>query len=102
MQCSKVLKNISSGYKGRLGYLGDEMLFLINRREFRPNIIGVIKSPTVELEGKLAIILKGKPLLLESRAEKSIYKIDFKQEIMETFMMPRSRYLYSQNLCPRE
>jgi len=82
--------------------LGDEMLFLINRREFRPDIIGVIKSPPVELEGRLATILKGKPLPLESRAEKSIYKIDSRQEIMETFMMLRSRYLYPQNLCSRE
>jgi len=78
------------------------MLFLINRREFRSDIIGVIKSPPVELEGRLAIISKGKPLPLESRAEKSIYKDDIRQEIMKTFMMPRSRYSYHQNLCSRE
>ena len=45
------------------------MLFLINRREFRPDIIGVIKSLPVELERRLGIILKGKLIIIEVKSE---------------------------------
>ena len=36
----------------------NEVLFLVNRGEFRPDIIGVIESLPVELKGRLDIILE--------------------------------------------
>jgi hypothetical protein len=52
-----------------LKYLRDEVLFLVDRREFRPDIIGAVKSLPKELEKRLGIVLEGKLITVEVKGE---------------------------------